>query len=131
MNKKEFIDWLIVKYMSNAEQRQAEIAVKDFELTIPADIDFDFLRVSILTNYDKRTMPDYKFMQQYFRKKTTSNNFKNPIYWTIWAKTKYGVYEFAEELSVKVEDAKETIKKRGFEYIKDNKDEVLKSIYGT
>lgn len=129
MNKKQFIEWLLIKYMSNAEDRQADVAIKDFELTIPDDIDFDFLRVSILTNYDKRTMPDYKFMQQYFRKKTTSNNFKNPVYWTIWAKTKYGVYEFANELSVKLEEGIEIIKKRGFEYIKDNRNETIKRLY--
>ena len=135
MDRKQFIEWLIVKYMSNAEVRQVAIATKDMDATIPDDLDFDFLRVSILTNYDKRSMPDYNYMKQYFRKKTNKNYDSKwtPTTWNIYGKSKSGmVYEFANYMGVSEFKGREIFEKAHpeLEYVGNNRAEMLERLKG-
>lgn len=134
MNKTEFIEWIVLKYMSNVDTPQAKSTKKDFVDTIPDDIDYDFLRVSLLINYDKRIIPDYNYLKQYFKKKTETASgqpkwTKNT--WDITARTKDGrIYTFGNYMSVSEYKGIEAFKK-GYpelEYISNNRQEVEKYI---
>ena len=134
MGKKSFIEWLIVKYMSNADEKQAEVGFNDLESILPEHIDFEYLRQAILTNYDKRTMPDYNFMKNYFRKKTASSldNKWTPTTWNIFGKTKTGyVYSFANYMGVSEYEGREILLKAHPElvYAGNDRELVLKSLY--
>ena len=132
MNKKQFIEWLIIKFMSNADARLAEVALKDLESILPENIDFEYLRTSILTNYEKRIMPDFNFMKQYFRKVGNGDNKWTATTWDIFGKTRQGlVYAFANYMGVSEYEGREIFIKAHpeLEYVGNNRNEILKRIY--
>ena len=78
-------------------------------------------------------MPDYKFMQQYFRKKTSGsiNNQWTPTTWNIIGKTKDGrIYEFANYMGVSEYQGREIFEKAHpeLEYVGNNRAEMLERI---
>ena len=122
MNQYQFIQKLLVKYMSHADEEQAMQAKEDLQRLLPTDLDFDYVYDKVLKCYDKRSMPSYKDLEPYFR---YNRPLQDTLYWTALIATNLGEYEFAIEMKYTEEEvARAYREKKGWRFIKGNRQQV-------
>lgn len=95
MNKKQFIDKMLVKYMSNANVQQAQLVAEEYENHLNSQLDFDYLYDKIVSEYSQRSIPLVSQLKQWFRIAKEFEQHATNGTWKIFAETKSGVpYEF-------------------------------------
>ena len=95
MNKKQFIDKMLVKFMSNASTIQAKQLVEEYDQFLKPTLDFDYLYEKIVTEYNKRSAPQISELRQWYKTAAEYENKNTSSTWKIFAETKYGgKYEF-------------------------------------
>lgn len=124
MNQYEFIQRLLVKFMSNADENQAFLAKQDFEKFLPKTIDYDYLYEKVVTEYKLKSMPDIAWLKQHYRNKVYKD-FDAGLTWTALIKTDLGDYEFAIEMKYTEEQVRNAYKKKGWTFLKGNRQETL------
>lgn len=132
MNKNDFINRLLVKFMTNAETAQAKIVSEDLDSYLPTTIDFDYLYDKVILDYPQKTMPAISWLKQHFRIAKEFEDKSTQWTWDIIAHTKTGQeYRFACYLSVSETEGRETFKKCHPEliYVGNNRRKVMANVY--
>ncbi len=97
MNKRQFIDKMLVRFMSNASETTAKLIADDYERLIPSTLDFDYLYDKVCLEYQQRTIPQIAQLKQWFKtaEEYAHSETSTQYTWKIFAKTKKGYpYEF-------------------------------------
>lgn len=95
MNKKQFIDKMLVKFMSNASTIQAKQFVEEYDQFLKPTLDFDFLYEKVITDYTQKSAPQISQLRQWFRTAKEFETQNTTSTWKIYAQTKRGdLYDF-------------------------------------
>ena len=95
LNKKQFIDKMLVKFMSKADTAQAQQTADEYDQFLRSTLDFGYLYEKVITEYQMKSVPSIAWLKQHFKTAKEYEEKRTDTTWKIFAETKSGVpYEF-------------------------------------
>ena len=126
MNKHDFIDKMLVKFMSNAKTEQAKQAEEEYEQFLKSTFDFDYLYEKVCTEYNLRSIPLISWLKQHYRTSKEYKSDSSNLYWTALFRTKLGDYEFPIEMKYTEQQVADAYRRKlGWQYLKGNRRQVM------
>ena len=115
---------MIALYASSSNSERKQELINAMNTVLDENTDFDALYDTVLKEHQNYTMPTPAWLMSKKRSKTFSP-VTDSIYWTALIKTDLGDYEFAIEMKYTEEQVRNAYKKKGWTFLKGNRQETL------